>query len=231
MAVDVNWTYWSDHFAIYTNMESFHCTPEANVICLFYFNENIIKYSIKKRLPLGCACWDLPWPSTHCEDVALNPTMLPGFPHFVCSCYGLRDHRLIFSLPPKNKTERDACLSRSSSTLPSTIQKDLGARHCFVLLRSHPFPWQQHHQLRTNSRVRRKVESGASMNKWDLCRPTLWPAKEASVGSDWEGQAFGWRAEGLHSPAGGRGIRPSGSHQGWYQCRPAWRPEDRSDAT
>ena len=51
VAVGANWTCCGDHSAIYTNMESFHCTPEANVICLFYFNENIIKYSTKHK---GC---------------------------------------------------------------------------------------------------------------------------------------------------------------------------------
>ena len=77
--------------------------------------------------------------------------------------------------------------------------------------------------------LKKRVES--AWTRWDLCRPTLSPAKEASVRSDREGQAFGCRAGGLHSLAGGRGTRPSGSHQGWYQCRPAWRPEERSDAT
>lgn len=28
---DVNYTYYGDHFAVYTNTESLHCTPEINI--------------------------------------------------------------------------------------------------------------------------------------------------------------------------------------------------------
>ena len=29
---DVNYTYYGDHFAVYTNTESLYCTPEINII-------------------------------------------------------------------------------------------------------------------------------------------------------------------------------------------------------
>ena len=37
--MDVNWTYYSDRFAVYTNMESLCCTPETNkTLCKLYLN-------------------------------------------------------------------------------------------------------------------------------------------------------------------------------------------------
>ena len=36
MVMDVNWTYYGDHFAIYTNIKSMHCTPK--MICQLYLN-------------------------------------------------------------------------------------------------------------------------------------------------------------------------------------------------
>ena len=32
MMTDVNYTYYGDHFAVYTNTESLYCTPEINII-------------------------------------------------------------------------------------------------------------------------------------------------------------------------------------------------------
>ena len=32
MMTDVNYTYYGDHFAVYTNTESLCCTPEINII-------------------------------------------------------------------------------------------------------------------------------------------------------------------------------------------------------
>lgn len=29
--MNINWTYWDDHLAIYTSTESLHCEPETNV--------------------------------------------------------------------------------------------------------------------------------------------------------------------------------------------------------
>ena len=51
MVTDVNWTYRSDRFAIYTNIKSLHCTPETNVLYLktkktvhFLFLKNEVVY-------------------------------------------------------------------------------------------------------------------------------------------------------------------------------------------
>ena len=30
--MDINQTYYGDHFTIYTNIESLHCTPETNIM-------------------------------------------------------------------------------------------------------------------------------------------------------------------------------------------------------
>ena len=36
MVTDVNWTYWGNHFAIHTNVESLHCIPETSImLCQF----------------------------------------------------------------------------------------------------------------------------------------------------------------------------------------------------
>ena len=45
MVMDVNYTYHGDHFTIYTNVKSFCCTPETNI--MLYVN---IYTSIKKIL-------------------------------------------------------------------------------------------------------------------------------------------------------------------------------------
>ena len=32
MVIDVNWTYCGDHYTIYTNIKTLHCTPDINVM-------------------------------------------------------------------------------------------------------------------------------------------------------------------------------------------------------
>ena len=41
MVMEDDYIYWSDHFAIYTNVESLCCTPETNI--MFYVNYTSIK--------------------------------------------------------------------------------------------------------------------------------------------------------------------------------------------
>lgn len=36
--MDVSWTYYGDHFHIFTNIKSLDCTPEANMISSLYLN-------------------------------------------------------------------------------------------------------------------------------------------------------------------------------------------------
>ena len=41
----VNWTYCGDHFVIYTNIKSLHCTPETNImLCQLYLKLKNISY-------------------------------------------------------------------------------------------------------------------------------------------------------------------------------------------
>lgn len=59
--MDVNWTYWGDHFLIYINIES--CTDvlnQYNVICLLYLKwppQSVLKASQLWRVALLCANW------------------------------------------------------------------------------------------------------------------------------------------------------------------------------
>ena len=41
----VNKTYFGDQFAINTNIESFCCIPETNVICQLCLNKNKLRYN------------------------------------------------------------------------------------------------------------------------------------------------------------------------------------------
>ena len=47
MVTDVNYTYFGDYFAIYTNIKSLHGTPETDI--MLYVNYT----SVKEVVPLG----------------------------------------------------------------------------------------------------------------------------------------------------------------------------------
>lgn len=39
MVTGIDWIYYGDHFAVYTSIESLHCTPETNIIlCQLYLD-------------------------------------------------------------------------------------------------------------------------------------------------------------------------------------------------
>ena len=42
MVIDVNWTYCGDNFAVHKNIKSLHCTPETNIMSL-YFNKKDLR--------------------------------------------------------------------------------------------------------------------------------------------------------------------------------------------
>ena len=49
--MDVNWTYRGDHCAIYTNIETLHCTPETNLmLCQLYLNKKETSSSIRSHI-------------------------------------------------------------------------------------------------------------------------------------------------------------------------------------
>lgn len=51
MVMDVNQTYYGDHFVICTNIESLSCTPETNV--MVYVNYTSVVKKIKRNTTLS----------------------------------------------------------------------------------------------------------------------------------------------------------------------------------
>lgn len=54
MMMDVNYTNYGDHFAIYANIESLFCTPKTNMVCVSYTS---IKESLHTDFPHLASLW------------------------------------------------------------------------------------------------------------------------------------------------------------------------------
>ena len=54
--MDVNLTYYGDHFAVYTKIESLCCTPETNRMCFNHISGKKIKSTQKWQLLYSKLC-------------------------------------------------------------------------------------------------------------------------------------------------------------------------------
>lgn len=49
MVININQTY-CDHFAMYTNVESLHCTPETNMLLYLQLKKKNVREETEKRV-------------------------------------------------------------------------------------------------------------------------------------------------------------------------------------